>query len=95
MSEIDLDAVRTAALRDAEKSERLGKYLLISAALFEAVTLAVVVVYMDWSDSTHVVVFLCACLVYAPLAFGLVSLRAWLEGSNQRILTALRYGSER
>ena len=92
MSDPNLDAIRAAALREAEKSERLSKYLLGAAGVFELVVLVVVLLFLDWSDSTHVVIFLCACLVYAPLAFGLVALRAWLEGANRRVLAAIQLG---
>ncbi len=92
MSGPDLDAIRAAALKEADRSERLSNYLLIAAGVFEAVVFVMILVFLDWSNTTHVVVFLCACLVYAPLMFGLVALRAWLEGANQRVLAAVKYG---
>ena len=49
---------------------------------------------MDTGDRTHIVVFLAACLVYCPLAFGLFALRASIDLAAKRVLKALEVVTE-
>jgi hypothetical protein len=94
MSEELMDNARRAALAEAERSERLTRWLLGAAGVFEAGVLVAVLFVIDWSDSTHLLIFLCACLVYAPLAFGMVSLHSALDGATKRMLVGMRHGRE-
>ena len=94
MTEEAMDRARQAALSEAEKSERRTGRLLAVAGLFEAVVFVAILFTIDWRDTTHLVVFLCACLVYAPLAFGLISLHSALDAATQRVLTGIRFGAE-
>ncbi|MFT4538934.1 MAG: hypothetical protein ACI841_003914 [Planctomycetota bacterium] len=48
----------------------------------------------DWTDAMHRLIFFCACLVYCPLVFGLITLRAYIDYSTQRILRAVSLGLE-
>jgi len=94
MTEDAMDRARRAALAEAEKSERRTGRLLAAAGLFEVVVFVAILFAIDWGDATHVVVFLSACLVYAPLAFGLISLHSALDAATQRVLTGIRFGAE-
>jgi hypothetical protein len=94
MTEDAMDRVRQAALAEVEQGERRTGWLLAAAGLFEAVVFVAILFIIDWGDATHLVVFLCACLVYAPLAFGLVSLHSALDAATQRVLAGIRFGVE-
>ena len=89
MSETDLNRIREGALGRIDKSRRAALGYLIVAAIFEALALVLLFVVMDFDDKTHLVIFLAACLVYGPLAFGLFALRAYIDLSAQRILRAM------
>ncbi|MDH3271756.1 MAG: hypothetical protein OEN56_10505 [Gemmatimonadota bacterium] len=89
MNEELMDRARQSALAAAERSERLTRWLLGLAAVFEAGVLVAVLLVIDWSNSTHQLVFLCACLMYAPLALVMVSLHSALDGATQRVLVGL------
>ena len=75
MDEATIERARRAALDQAEKDERLAGLLTYAAGGIEAAVLVAILFVIDWSNDTHLLVFLCACLVYAPLAFGLLALR--------------------
>jgi hypothetical protein len=92
MSEDHLDAARRAALQEVERSERRARRFLAAAGLTEAVLFVAIVLVIDVSDTTHWLIFLCACLVYGPIAFGMVALRSYLDLSTKKVLTALQFG---
>jgi RNA polymerase sigma-70 factor, ECF subfamily len=92
MSNEALDQARIRALAEAEKSERFSRLMLGLAGIFESIVLIALFFAIDWGDPTHRVIFLSACLVYAPLAFGLVSLHGALDGASRRVLAGLRHG---
>ena len=94
MSDTRLDAARQAALAEAEKNERRARGFTIAAGLFEAIVFVAIVLVIDFGNPTHLVVFLCACLVYGPLAFGLFALRSHIDVSTRRVLMGLQFGSE-
>lgn len=84
-----MNRARQSALAEAERSERITRWLLGLAGVFEAAVLVGVLLVIDWSDPTHRLVFLCACLVYAPMAFLTVSLHSALDGATKRMLIGL------
>ena len=92
MSEENLDAARRAALDGVERAERKARRFLIAAAFAEAVLFIAIVLVIDINSSTHWLIFLCACLVYGPIAFGMVALRAYMDLSTKRVLSALKFG---
>lgn len=94
MTEDNLDAARQAALEEVERSRRRARRFLAVAGLTEAVLFVAIVLVIDVNDTTHWLIFLCACLVYGPIAFGMVALRSYLDLSTKRVLTALRFGPE-
>ncbi len=89
MNDVDLDRVRRAALDRIETSRRHARGMLIAGAVFEGVALVLILLTADFGDLTHRLIFFCAVLVYAPLAFGLFALRAYIDLSVQRILKAV------
>ena len=94
MSEDNLDEARRAALEEVRRSARRARWFLAAAALTEAVLFVAIVLIIDVKDTTHWLIFLCACLVYGPIAFGMVALRSYIDVSTKRVLTALRFGPE-
>jgi hypothetical protein len=92
MSEGNLDAARKAAMDEVERNERKARRFLIAAGVTEAVLFIAIVMVIDVNDTTHWLIFLCACLVYGPIAFGMVALRSYLDLSTKRVLTALQFG---
>lgn len=94
MNEAAMENARRAALDQAEKDERLATRLTYAAGVFEVVAFIAILFVIDWSDSTHVLIFLCACLVYAPLAIGLLALRSHVDRGTQRLLAAVAVRAE-
>jgi hypothetical protein len=92
MSDENPDAARQAALREMERNQRKARWFLTAAGLTEAVLLIAIVLVIDINSSTHWLIFLCACLVYGPIAFGMVALRAYMDLSTKKVLTALQFG---
>ncbi len=89
MSETDLNGIRRAALDRMDESRRHAKGLLIAAAIVEGLMAVAVLFVTDFGDRTHLLIFLCACLVYAPLALGMFALRAFIDHSVERIVKAI------
>jgi hypothetical protein len=89
MSETDLNGIRREALDRMDESRRHAKGLLIAAAIVEGLMAVAVLYVTDFGDRTQLLIFLCACLVYAPLALGMFALRAFIDHSVQRIVKAI------
>ena len=89
MSETDLNGIRRAALDRMDESRKHAKGLLIAAAIVEGLMAVAVIWVTDFGDRTQLLIFLCACLVYAPLALGMFALRAFIDHSVGRIVRAL------
>ena len=94
MREENWGAAGRAAFDKVERSERKARRFLIAAAFTEAVLFIAIVLVIDINNTTHWLIFLCACLVYGPIAFGMVALRSYLDLSTKRVLTALQFGPE-
>lgn len=92
MTDGALDAARQAALEEAKRSERRARGFLIGAGITEAVLFVAILAVIDFNETTHLLIFLCACLVYAPIAFGMFALRYHLDMSTQRVLLGIQYG---
>jgi hypothetical protein len=76
MSDTDLNGIRRATLDRMDESRRHAKGLLIAATIVEGLMAVAVIWVTDFGDRTQLLIFLCACLVYAPLALGMFALRA-------------------
>jgi hypothetical protein len=86
---LNLDRRRRAALDQVHKSEQRFRYLMVGVFLWEAVLLAVIILYMDFGDRMHVLIFLSTAIVYGTLGIGLVTLGAYLRQNTLQILAAL------
>lgn len=87
-------AVHTV-LAEAERRERWGRIALYGAALVEALLLGAALTVMDFSDDTHLLVFIMSMLAYTTLALGLAALGARASASNARLLHAIQMLDER
>ena len=92
MKQADLDRIRRTALDRVAASRRRASRFVAAAAVFEGILFVGILLVIDLGDVTHLLIFLCACLVYAPLAFGMFALRAYMDVSTLRVLTALETG---
>ena len=63
--------------------------IILAAALVEAALLVLVLIYIDFKDPTHRLVFLLAMLTYFTLGLGLVALGAHVSRVEERLLNAL------
>jgi hypothetical protein len=77
------------ALDRLERANRRVTMLIIAAATFEFILLALVLITIDFQDATHRVMFLLAVLTYTTLAFGLVAVGAHVSRVGERLLNAL------
>lgn len=89
MKDNSFEAARRTALDQVDRNRRTAWYCMIGAGVFEAVTLVAALVVADFSNKTHLLIFLCACMVYCPLIFGLLSIKAALRESTGRLLQGL------
>lgn len=94
MDQAAMERARRAALDQAEKDDRMTGRLTYAAGAIEALVLVAILFVIDWGDSTHILIFLCACLVYAPLTMGLFALRSHVDRASQRVLAGLSLGAE-
>ena len=95
MNQADLDRSRRTALdRVAASRKRASRFVAVAGTL-EGLLLVAIMLVIDMADVTHLLIFLCACLVYAPLVFGMFALRVYMDVSTLRVLTALETGETR
>ncbi len=84
-----------AALAQADRRDRLGRLALYGAALVEVLLLGAALMVMDFSDRTHLLVFIMAMLAYTTLALGLAALGARSGAAHARLLHAIQMLDER
>ena len=84
-----LDDIREAALDRVERSRRWSFVLVIAAAVCEVAGLLALILLMDWSNRTHVLILVAAMLVYLTIAFWTWALAAYANSNSQRILKAI------
>ena len=63
--------------------------VIIAAAVVEFALLALVLIYVDFKDPLHRVVFLLAMLTYSTLGLGLIAVGAHVTRVGERLLNAL------
>ena len=96
MSEkIDLDEIRKNALERIDRSERNFKVAFYAAAVFEAFFMIVFVLAADFSNRTHVLLFIATIGSYTVVVLGLLTLGAYLNRSVLRVLRAIELIGER
>lgn len=84
-----LDAVRESVLDRMERADRNRQYLIIGAAMCEALFGGAAMLMMDWSDRQQVVIFLLFVMTYTVLALGLMALGAHMTTSAGRVIAAI------
>lgn len=80
---------RRKALDRIEESEFLFKSLLFLMAFLEVGLGITLIVLTDFANRMHVLIFVAACMVYAPIVCGLAALWAHSNRNAQRILRAI------
>jgi hypothetical protein len=94
-NETMLAEIRENALRQIQRNEFWFKALHVLAALLEVAGLVALLVLMQWSNRTQVIVFVAAILVYGTLGLWTSALAAKSSAAEQRILRAIQLESER
>ena len=90
---VDLDAVRVAALARIDRSERNFKLAFIGAAIVESAFLVSFLLLADFSNRMHVLLLISTMSCYTIVALGLLALGAHVNRSIARVLKAVELGS--
>lgn len=89
MNDEKLNAIRGGALQSMARNERWFKILLGFCAVAEMAGLAAVCWIIDWSNSTHQLIFAATMLVWVNLALWVYTLAVRNRVGEQRILRAI------
>jgi ABC-type Mn2+/Zn2+ transport system permease subunit len=79
----------TGVLDQMERHARRTKLAILGATAVEALLLAIALIAVDWSDRTHVLLFIFSVLGYTIIVLGLVALGAHVSRVGARIVAAL------
>jgi hypothetical protein len=90
---VDLDAVRVAALARIDRSERNFKLAFIGAAIVESAFLVSFLLLADFSNRMHVLLLISTMSCYTIVALGLLALGAHVNRSIARVLKAVELGN--
>ena len=90
---VDLDAVRVAALARIDRSERNFKLAFIGAALVESAFIVSFLLLADFSNRIHVLLLISTMSCYTIVALGLVALGAHINRGIARVLKAVELGN--
>ncbi len=77
------------ALDRMEGHARMVKLAIVGAVGVEAVLLIFALLKVDWSDPTHVLLFVFAVLGYTIVALGLAALGAHVSSVGARVVAAI------
>ena len=90
MSEsINLDEQRRAALDNATKSEKQVRYFMYGIFVWEVVLLSIIILFIDFSNDLHVIIFLSTAIVYGTIGIGLMALGSFIRHNTLKVLAAL------
>ena len=81
--------VVTSVLDRMEHHARMTKLAILAAAAVEGLLLVIALLTVNWSDSTHILLFILAVLGYTILALGLVALGAHVSRVGARVVAAI------
>jgi len=84
-----LDEIRRRALDRVDLAQRQFRYMVMAAAVVEALLLLFVLYVTDFSDPVHRVVFACTMLVYFMMVMALFALGTYFGKIEARILKAI------
>ena len=86
---VDLDAVRAAALARIDRSERNFKLAFMFAAIVEFAFIASFVLLADLSNRLHVLLLISTVSCYTIVGLGIMALGAHINRGIARILKAV------
>lgn len=93
---IDLNAVRAAALARIDRSERNFRLAFFAAAVVESAFIVSFVLLADLSNRVHVLLLISTVSCYTIVVLGLFALGAHINRSIARVLKAVELiGSQR
>ena len=93
---IDLDAVRAAALARIDRSERNFRLAFFAAAVVETAFIACFILLADLSNRVHVLLLISTVSCYTIVVLGLFALGAHINRGLARLLKAVELiGSQR
>jgi hypothetical protein len=87
--QVEPTEVVTGVLDRMERDARMMKLAILGAAAVEGLLLVIALLRVNWSDDTHVLLFIFAVLGYTIVALGLVALGAHVSRVGARVVTAL------
>ena len=90
---VDLDAVRIAALARIDRSERHFKLAFMFVAIVESAFLVSFVLLADLSNRLHVLLLISTVSCYTIVGLGLLALGAHVNRSIARVLKAVELGN--
>src|SRR5215470_10271760 len=86
---VDLDAVRVAALARIDRSERNFKMAFLCAAIVESAFIVSFLLLADLSNRLHVLLLISTVSCYTIVVLGLVALGAHINRGIARVLKAV------
>src|SRR5215470_6303861 len=86
---VDLDAVRAAALARIDRSERNFKLAFFGAMIVESAFVLSFLLLADFSNRLHVLLLISTVSCYTIVVLGLVALGAHVNRSIARVLKAV------
>jgi len=89
MQNVDLDAIRVAALARIDRSERNFKLAFLGAAIVETAFIATFLLLADFSNRLHVLLLISTVSCYTIVVLGLVALGAHVNRGIARVLKAV------
>lgn len=89
ISEKNFDEIRRKALEQIEKKEKMLKYGIAGIALYEGILLLLFVLFADWSNRLHQLLFISTLLIYGTLGLGIIALGAFQNISTLRIIKSI------
>lgn len=72
-----------------EHHARIMRLAIMGAAAAEGLLLLIAIISLDWSDRTHIVLFLFAVLGYTIAVLGFVAMGAHISRVGARVVAAL------
>lgn len=84
-----VDEIRNSTLKQIEKTESNYRLAFIGAAVVEAAFLAAFLLLADFSNRTHVLLFITTMAVYMIVGAGLFALGMHVSRNTLRVLQAI------
>ncbi len=90
----ELDNARREVFQQIEKREKNFKLLVSFIALLEGVLLLALIWNMNWTDKTHIIIFVSTLLIYLVLGLGLFALGIYQNINTLKVLKAITLSSK-